>query len=451
MRYALALASVCLGLSPVVAQDGWRAGTGRVIITPAEPIWMSGYSNRNKPAEGKETELWAKTLWLQAGTQKLVLVSLDLVGIDREVSQKICARLEKDFDLPRSAICLATSHTHSGPVVGTNLRAMWSFGADEARKIDAYTTQLVDLVAQSVGDARAKLRPAKVAYGNGSATFAVNRRENKEADVPKIRADGKLKGPVDHDVMVLAVRDADDQLLGVAFGYSCHATVLNLYQWCGDYPGFAMIELEKKHPGVSAQFFAGCGADQNPLPRRSVELAREYGKQLADAVDRVLSGKMTSLRPSLASSYAEIPLPLRELPTRDALVQESMGADKYLAARAKLLLEQIARDGKLASSYPYPVQVYRLGQELDWVTLGGEVVVEYSLRLKKELTPGKTWVAGYAHDVMAYIPSLKVLKEGGYEGARSMIYYGLPSVWGERVEENIVAEVHRQAKSLAGK
>jgi len=74
------------------------------------------------------------------------------------------------------------------------------------------------------------------------------------------------------------------------------------------------------------------------------------------------------------------------------------------------------------------------------------VVVDYALRLKKEL--GAVWVAGYSNDVMAYIPSLKVLKEGGYEGGGAMVYYGLPAVWAPRVEEMIVDAVHAQIKRV---
>ena len=86
---------------------------------------------------------------------------------------------------------------------------------------------------------------------------------------------------------------------------------------------------------------------------------------------------------------------------------------------------------------------------MTWIALGGEVVVDYALRLKKELGP--VWVAGYANDVMAYIPSLRVLKEGGYEGAGAMVYYGLPTVWSPRVEELIVAAVRNQVTAVRAK
>jgi hypothetical protein len=119
-----------------------------------------------------------------------------------------------------------------------------------------------------------------------------------------------------------------------------------------------------------------------------------------------------------------------------------------VALRAKLLLQKMAQAGSLRGDYPYPVQAWQLGDSLTWIALGGEVVVDYSLRLKKELGRDQTWVTGYANDVMAYIPSLRVLKEGGYEGGGAMVYYGLPTVWSPKVEDVIVAAVHEQVKKV---
>src|SRR5262249_46179595 len=116
--------------------------------------------------------------------------------------------------------------------------------------------------------------------------------------------------------------------------------------------------------------------------------------------------------------------------------------------RGRLLLDKMKEHGSLRGSYPYPVQVWRLDNDVRWGTLGGEVVVGYALRIKKAIGPGKTWVMAYANDVMAYIPSLRVLKEGGYEGGGAMIYYGLPTVWGPQVEERIMTAVHDLARTI---
>jgi len=438
------------GTSALHAQENvWKAGAAKIIITPAKSLWMSGYGGRTKPAQGKTTELWAKALVLEDAKGHIaVLVSLDLVGIGRDISAPLCQRIQEKYGLPRAAIILSCSHTHCGPVVGDNLRAMYFLDDTQERYIHDYTMALQDKIVRVVGQALENRAPAALTWGIGTAGFAVNRRNNKEAEVPTLIDQGLLQGPVDHDVPVLAVRDAQGKLTAVAFGYACHATVMDYLDWSGDYPGFAQIELEKAHPDAIALFWAGCGADQNPLPRRKVELAQKYGKQLADGVEGVLKEKMQPVSSRWAGAYLEIDLPYHEVPSREKLVQDAMSTNKYEANRAKLLLKQLETKGSLRGDYPYPVQAWRLGNDVTWVTLGGEVVVDYALRLKKELTPGKTWVMGYANDVMAYIPSLRVLKEGGYEGGGAMLYYGLPSIWGTRVEELIVDAVHKQVGQL---
>jgi hypothetical protein len=429
--------------------EPWQAGTARINITPPQLMWMSGYASRTKPAEGKLHDLWAKALAIRDPQGKrIVLVTMDLVGIPRELSVEVCAELKKQFGLPREAVLLNTSHTHTGPVVRSNLMVMYDLDETQRRYVAEYGEQLQKNLIAVVGEALKQLAPARLEWGNGHASFAVNRRNNKEAEVPKLRELGLLKGPVDHDVPVLAVRNLDGKLRAIVFGYACHATVLSFQQWSGDYPGFAQLALEKAHPDCMALFWAGCGADQNPLPRRSVALAEDYGRQLAESVEAVLRAPMQPIAGAVASAYREIDLPFADLPSRDKLLEDAMSRDRYVVARAKLLLQQIEKGESLRGSYSYPVQAWQLGDGPLWIALGGEVVVDYGLRLKKELGPVPVWMAGYCNDVMAYIPSLRVLNEGGYEGGGAMVYYGLPTVWSPRVEELIVTAVREQAAKV---
>jgi hypothetical protein len=189
-------------------------------------------------------------------------------------------------------------------------------------------------------------------------------------------------------------------------------------------------------------FWAGCGGDQNPLPRRSVELAQQYGRQLADAVDQVLDGEMTDVTPALDTRYREIDLAFDKLPTREQWERDAQSSNRYTAARGRLYLQRLDDGRPIQQTYPYPVATWRVG-DVHWVFLGGEVVVDYSMRIKTKF--GDAWVAGYANDVMAYIPSRRVLLEGGYEGGGAMVYYGLPTAWSQQVEEQLIAEVVRQA------
>lgn len=449
-RAALLFLLVSLSVHPPLLanqpQADWQAGVAKVNITPKQLMWMSGYASRKGPAVGKLHDLWAKALVLQdAAGKKHLLVTTDLIGLPRDVSVPVSKAIADKYGIPRANVILSSSHTHCGPVVRSNLNVMYDLEPKQQEFVTEYGKDLEKNLIEVVGAAIKNVAPAQVSWGIGEATFAVNRRNNKEADVLQLKADNQLQGPVDHDVPVLSVRDPNGKLRAVVFGYACHATTLSFNKWCGDYPGFAQLALEGKHAGVVALFWAGCGGDQNPLPRRTVELAQKYGDELASAVDAVLAKKMSALSGPIKAMYKEIDLPFADLPTREKLVQDSLSKNVYEARRAKWLLNELDKKGNLKGTYPYPVQSWKMG-DLLWVTLGGEVVVDYSLRLKKELGPGKTWVMAYASDVMAYIPSLRVLKEGGYEGGGAMIYYGLPTVWGTKVEELIVGAVHAQAK-----
>ena len=434
----------------VNAEESWQAGAAKMVITPEQPMWMSGYAARSRPAEGKQHELWAKALALEAsdGTTGLI-VTLDLVGIDRGLADVVCRRLASKHGLARDQIALCTSHTHSGPVVGGNLSAMYFLDDAQQKLVDDYAEQLVEKIVAVSGEALADRSPAMLRWGTGTATFATNRRNNPEAEVIARRGSGMLVGPSDHDVPVLGVYEPSGKLRAVLFGYACHATVLSGYEWSGDYPGYAQAALEARHEGAVALFWAGCGGDQNPLPRRRVELAIMYGNALADAVDEVLAGDMHLVATELETSFSLVDLPFGEMPSREQLEEATQSDNRYEASRARRLLERWDAEGGLDAQYPYPVQAWRLGGEILFVTLGGEVVVDYALRLKSELAADRAWIAAYANDVMAYIPSRRVLAEGGYEGGGAMVYYGQPTIWDPAVEDLIVDQVHALIGGMA--
>src|SRR5262245_58645111 len=429
-----ALAVLVTLCSPALA-DGWKAGVAVRKITPSEPMWMAGYAARTKPAEGKEQELYVKALALEdpAGT-KVVLLTSDLIGISRQLAESVRAQVGKKTGLKREALMLTSSHTHSGPVIRDNLTDMYPMTADDAKKIAPYTKKLEGWIVEAMVEAVKNLKEAKLSVGQGTARFAMNRRQ---ATPKGVVIGSNPDGPVDHSVPVLDVADAKGKRIAVVFGYACHNTTLDFMRWCGDYAGYAQEELEKKHKGAVAMFWSGCGGDANPMPRRKLELCKKYGKELADAVGDVLKGKRTEVKGKLAMRYAEVALPYDKLPTKETLAADLLSKNLALRKRAERLKKALDDGKKIDDHYRhYPVQAWRLGDQVTWVALGGEVVIDYALRLKTELKGDRAvWVTAYANDVMAYVASKRVLKEGGYEADSSMIYYGLPSRWAPAVED----------------
>ena len=434
-----ALFLVAMGL--LTANPAMQIGTGRVVITPAEPMWMAGYASRTAPSDGKLHDLFAKAFAIEdeAG-QRSVIVTTDLLGIPAVVAHSTAEEVQRRYGIPRERLMLTASHTHCGPVVRDGLLSMYALDDAEAGKVKAYTDALPVKLADAVGLALDDLEPAHLQWGIGSAGFAANRRKLTLGGADN--AENPI-GPVDHDVPVLAARRPDGSLKAVLFGYACHNTTLSFQQFCGDYAGFAQAFIEAQLPGTTALFAAGCGGDQNPLPRRTVELAQLYGDELGTGVLRTLSGPMQPVHGPLRAVYEEIPLPLSPPPTREDLEKQTQDSDVYVQRRAQMLLKTLDEKGMLESTYPYPLQVWQFGNSLQLTALAGEAVVDYSLRLKEELGRDRQFVIAYANDVFAYIPSLRVLREGGYEGASSMIYYGLYGPWAPDVEETFMQAAHR--------
>ena len=441
---SLLLALVAIGFfnRPASARpaedDGWQAGVAQIVITPDKFMWMTGYGGRTKPAEGRETDLYAKATALRdPNGRTAVFISTDLIGVPIKMVRAVSKTIKQQYGLERANLMFTCSHTHCGPALDDMLSHMLAMKERDWKEVRAYQQTLNARIVRVIGAAIKDLKPARLATGIGRATFASNRR----APIGL--------GPYDHEVPVLEIRSADGaRLRGLVFGYACHNTTMGFYKWFGDYAGYAQLTLQQRHPGCVAMFFNGCGGDQNPLPRKKLSLARKYGTMLADAVDEVVASHPQTVHGSLRTAFRTINLQLDTLPSKSKIKSQLTDGNRYLRQRAAVLLEEIRKNGKLRSSYPYPVQVWMLGNNVTWVALGGEVVVDYSLRLKRELGPGRTWVTGYANDVMAYIPSERVLKEGGYEGATSMIYYQLPTKWKTGLEQQIVKTVRTMARDL---
>ena len=436
---SLAIALLAL-INPVQAQNSpllWKAGVSRADITPKIAMPMAGFASRTHSSEGTLHSIWAKALLLEdTKGKKAVMISTDLLGVPKDVSDRIRDRIKSKYGLDRDQILLNSSHTHSGPVIGDALMDIYVLDKEQIENIRKYTKILEDQIVNLVGEALKNIEPAALYAQNGVTRFQVNRRNNAANLLTQLT---ELQGPNDYAVPVIKVLNANGDIKAIAFGYACHPTVLNGYDWSGDYPGFTQIELEKAHPGATALFFQSAGADQNPLPRNTVPLAKQYGKELAAAVERVLEEDMRKLPAGLITSYSEIDLPLATPPT-DAEYTKFINSTTvpYQKRWAERMRGKIRSGEKLITSYPYPVQVWSIGNQ-PVVSLGGELLVEYAIKIKQMLG-ADAFVYGYSNDVMAYVPSSLVLKEGSYEG-ESHTVYGLPSKWQVGIETRILNEV----------
>jgi hypothetical protein len=405
---------------------------------------MAGFARRTQPAQSTALPLKAKALALRYGDARpAVIVTTDLLGLTARLTEAAASEVRRRTGIPRSHLLFNASHTHCGPVVDEQLSVAYDLSPDQWREIRAYTGGLEKKLADLVVQAASTLRPATLAFTRGEARFARNRRVQFSPD-----------GPVDHSVPILRVNDGDGALRAVVFGYACHNTTLQdkFVQYHGDYAGVAQAELERRHPGTTALFVAGCGADANPNPRGTLELVEAHGRALADAVDRSLPSA-TPLASGLRASYGTVTLPYEAAGVRTRWRAGLDIEDVYLQRYDALMKSIAARGDRLPASQAAPVQVWEFGPPtaaarsgLTLIALGGEAVVDYAIRFARDYPRRQVWSAGYSNDVFGYLPSRRVREEGGYEGADAMIYYGRPGPFTADVEERIVRAVRRLAR-----
>jgi hypothetical protein len=440
---ALGLLTVLTAVAEASAAEAeWKVGLAQVKITPERPVFLAGYASRNKPFEKVEADLYAKALALEDRQgRRVVLVTSDLIGFSAAVAEPICERLREKIGLKREQILLNSSHTHTGPVLSLKASGLDGPKAGDAQRTVEYTHQLQDKVVEVVQQATAHLEPARLSWGVGVVPFVMNRREFTPTGVI---LGVNPRGLADRSAPVLRIDTPEGKLRAVLFGAAVHGTTLTErnYELCGDYAGFAQGYVQDKYPSVQAMFMIGCAGDANPYPRGTVALAREHGATLGKEVCRVLEGKLRPVRGPLTVAFDRATLPLQVLSRAE--LERQAGQGGLRASIAKRMLTALDRGEKLPAYYPCPVAVWQFGSDLTLVGLSGEVVVDYVGLLEKALGPNQLWVAAYCNDVFGYLPSARVLQEGGYETRG--LYSGGMGLFDPKAQDVLVDKVRELAK-----
>lgn len=414
----------------------YQVGIASVDVTPSFPIRLNGFGGRTKESEGVRQQLWAKALAVSTSdADAVVVITVDTLGVPDELTERVAEKL-KAQGLERSRIAICASHTHSGPMIRDCANTLFGkpIPEDHWRHILTYSDELEAKLVKAAVDALADRKPSRLSWAVGKVGFAFNRRTNG--------------GPVDHDVPVLAVHGEDGALRAVFTNYACHCVTLSDDMISGDWAGYAMEHIQRRNPGCTALISIGCGADSNPrggVLGSKFDVADSLGQELAEEVQRLLGGPLRPLSKAPVTAIQRVTLPLAPLPSRDQW-QEKAQAENAIGHHARTQLARLDRGEALLTEISYSIQTMAFGDELAWVFLPGEVVVDYALRLKQELDGSRVWMNAYANACPGYVPSERILREGGYEGGGAMVYYDIPGPYATGLEQIIVDTVTGQLK-----
>lgn len=383
------------------SQAALRGGAAKIDITPPVGVWLSGYASRNKPSDGIEDPLYAKAMVLDDGSNKIAIVSVDLLWVPLELTTAVRKKVNDTIGIPKENILICATHTHFGPKI---FRITKNWPDAPASKIDeSYVRRLEKKIVDSILAADKKLQNVKIGATKGHIPEIVYNRRTKKPDgavamtfrLPAASKEYKF-GRTDPEVGILRVEDARGALVAAIANYACHpvsgaTTKETFFHISADYPGHAMDVVEKIEGGICL-FALGTAGDMNPVRINRISPRAQIGKALGGEVLRQLQSVSTSDKAALKGMTKAIVLPLKkDLPP-----------------------ERIRESEKGKNTLTTEIQVLRLG-DIYILGLPGEILVEIGLDIKKKAGIENLLIISLSNDTCGYVCLRQAYKEGGYE------------------------------------
>lgn len=436
--------------------------TAKENITPVEPVFMHGFGARTHKTEGTLDPIYAKIALIQA-ERSLLFVTIDALGSDRSFVVGVKDALKETFGLEHADVLINFSHTHHSvyltgrdPALRKGGYSMgqerWPSSEEELdyTEDERYYDRVKDAIVQMVGTGYENLAEGELLLGRADSDFGVSRR----------RPDGKggvewkpyYEGEIDKDLFVLKLVDAEQNVKGILYNYGCHTTAMGSdnYSFSGDFAGRTSQWLEEAFPGATALFLQGCGGEIKPRKgavgdkfksctyEETVEAGIDLAKEVADLLER---GVFTPVRGGQYRTVLLDPLiyteqtPIEHYET----IMNDPDMNEFYQKSAERTIRAI-QNGTIKDRLPLYISIWELDDETRIISMEGEVSTEYALTIKKLFGGGKTLVLGYTNGVFCYIPTAKMIREGGYE-ATCNFFFGLRGPFVPEIEDIIIGQI----------
>lgn len=426
-----------------------KAGAAARVVNPTKPAATIGHRVMTMFLN-VYADLRVQALVLEdASGKRIVWLGYDFCVPPAPMVDRIKKRIHAEHGIPPEAVAVNASHTHSAPPL-----TRWEAVADEHFD-PQYADFVVREAAAVVGDALSRMAPARLRYAQATSAVGINRRGSRDGRVGLIP---RPEGVVDRRVqLVVAENKEDGNLIGVAVKYACHPVTVVNTGIGSDYPGYMRQFVENRHPGAVAVFLQGCGADVNSLRpneemtgwvRGSPETAEEFGRELADTVDRALDEPGTPITGPIEFEYAVVNLPMEKV-AAEKYEDTAQRNDPFAGQWGKMYAEKVRRGDEIPETWPYRIQAFRLGSgqsPFTLVALDGEVFTEYGLNLERMLRPAPTIVLGYTNGVVSYLFTAAAIAEGGYE-LNAYRWFRLPGPYTAEAESIVLEATAELARA----
>lgn len=405
-----------------------KVGVATVNITPSVGFDNMGDYLRLTPAEGIGNELFAKAMVFDDGEKRVAIVTADIITFAGWLLGEVRERIESLTGINSENVLLSASHTHSSPAIGEK---------DDASR--EYLTELSKKIAGAVLMADQNKREVLIGCGVGEAKVAVNRWQRTKTGV---QWGPNFNAPVDHDVMVMRVDNLDGQPMAILVNFASHPSILggsNLL-YSGDYVSYVQSGIEKAYDGeATAMFCTGAGGDikiavvtedNSRFRYTNLEDCRINGTIIAAEAVKVVETIETKPAGKISAKITHADLPFVELPSveemekvKNAIQQQlaELDAGSKQAVSRRMQLEwanttlEALKNGTAPESFPAEVQLVRIGDEIAFFAVPGELFVEVGMRLKREMNLPGAFVVAYANGGIGYLPSRRAEEWGWCE------------------------------------
>lgn len=431
-------------------------------ITPDKPVFLAGFGSRDRKSEGVLQPIFMKAVLMQAN-KSLLLVAIDATGADRSFVDGIKEALAERFGFSSDEILLNFSHSHSSvhlTGLDTSQRQeAWSIGQDQVpadpakgyAEDEAYFIYLRDSLLEMVAACYQNLVEGELFIGSADTDFSISRR----LPLPGGGIDfaPNPQAEIDRQLAVFKLVDNSGSLQCLIYSIGSHPTTLGSenYLIANDFVSYASAELERKYPGATVVFLQGCGAELKPratvrdgaFVACDVAAVQAMGEALASEVAQVLqSASFDTVACHFNTALENCSLPAKpdEIEFyRNIMKVDEPGGFEYSAA-ARMLATRL--EGKAKEQLPCTISVWQLDGKTHLVGIEGEASTEYALAIKNYFSKGNMVVLGYCNGVPCYIPTRKMIAEGGYE-ADTNYFYGLQGPFMPEIEDIIIGRVAR--------
>jgi len=396
--------------------DGFLVGAAEIDITPPVGTALAG-SLRPRISEGIEDPLTVKAVVLESGGTKLAYVLLDLVKLYRKEGDAAVAAASERTGIPAGNIVWAASHTHTGPYTGP------IFGAEEGGVDKEWLASVPLKFAAAVKTAHDNRRPARMSMQRGFCYRVGHNRRFRLKDGRAINTWNLARvpddvqclgtaGPIDPEIGILCFDDQDGIPIAVLWHYTLHTNTNFGKYFSADYPAVVGARLRERFgPATVPLFMPGACADINCAcaGRRY----RVVGDILADEIlARLANRKPCAEAPRLKARKAEVVVPYRDFTADQEERIRASGWPEDVLDVFRSEIEIMRREG--VTEARTIVQAWRIG-DVGFVSLPGELFVEWGLRIKRESPFPWTFPVELGGDYVGYLVTHEAWEAGGYE------------------------------------